>query len=329
MKSLGRRDENFTIRYAWRLLILGAIGLIHHALWRGDILSIYALLGFILLFLRKLDNRWLLLLGVLLISNIPTRVYDAVWLIGHPGKPIEEFSNAEADHYYAIVKDAPFMEMVKDNWKALDYKVNYQLTTGRAIITLGFFFLGMFVGRQQWFQNLDGVKPLLRKICKVTGIGFAVLLIIGIAVFVTDNALNLQFQKSPWSDLFFGMLFDFFNAGMTIFYVAGLTLMMYKSRWQKLLYPLASVGKMALTSYLMQTLFGLLLFYSFGLRLFAVTSPAVNALLTLVIFIVQAAFCKWWLRYFNYGPVEWLWRSLTFFRFQPMIRRPMLVNPVD
>ena len=324
MKSLERKRDNFVVRFGWRLLILGIIGLLHHILWPGDILSIYAPLGFILLCLRKLSNRWLLIIGFLLISNLPTKVYEAMTIEMNPTVRYNSFPKDDADRYYEVIKNEPFVEMLKSNWQAFSYKLDYQIKSGRLIATLGFFLLGMYVGRQRWFENPDTIKPLLRKICRICGIGFAVLVLVGFGTFVLDQAMNLQFQKSLWSGWFYGMLADFFNSGLTIFYIAGLTVLMYKTRWQKLLYPLVSVGKMGLTSYLMQTFFGLLLFYSFGLRLFAVTTPAINALLAVGIFAIQAAFSRWWLSNFNYGPVEWLWRSLTFLKFQPMMRRPVM-----
>ncbi|MES2676145.1 MAG: DUF418 domain-containing protein, partial [Pseudomonadota bacterium] len=84
--------------------------------------------------------------------------------------------------------------------------------------------------------------------------------------------------------------------------------------------PLANVGKMALTSYLMQTLFGLLLFFSFGLGLFTKTTPAINALISIGIFGLQIIFSHWWLKRFHYGPIEWLWRSATFLKPQKMLK---------
>ena len=216
--------------------------------------------------------------------------------------------------------------MVRSNWKALANKFEYQITSGRLIVTLGFFLLGMYTGRQRWFENLDTVRPLLRKICKTCGVGFGILVLVAFSVFILDQSLGLQFQKSQWSGWFYGMLAGFFNSALTIFYITGLTVLMYKSRWQKLLYPLATVGKMGLTSYLMQTFFGLLLFYSFGLQLFVVTTPAINALLAVVIFALQTMLSKWWLSNFNYGPVEWFWRSLTFLKFQPIVRRQVVRN---
>ena len=85
---------------------------------------------------------------------------------------------------------------------------------------------------------------------------------------------------------------------------------------------------MALTSYLMQTFFGLILFYPFAFAFFEKTSPGVNALIAIALFLFQVLLSKWWLTYFSYGPVEWLWRSLTFFKLQPIVKKNKLI-PVD
>jgi uncharacterized protein len=72
---------------------------------------------------------------------------------------------------------------------------------------------------------------------------------------------------------------------------------------------------MALTIYLLQTFFGLLLFYHFGLGLFDRTSPAINVLMGIVVFFIQLKFAQLWLSKFRQGPVEWLWKGLTYFNF--------------
>jgi uncharacterized protein len=115
-----------------------------------------------------------------------------------------------------------------------------------------------------------------------------------------------------WSASF---LFSIYNACLTIFYITGITLLFRKSFFRKILKPLAAMGRMALTIYLLQTVFGLLLFYQFGLGLFDRTSPALNVLMGIGIFYLQLKFCQWWLSHFKQGPVEWLWKGLTYFHF--------------
>lgn len=85
--------------------------------------------------------------------------------------------------------------------------------------------------------------------------------------------------------------------------------------FRNVLKPLAAMGRMALTMYLLQTVFGLLIFYNFGLGWFDKTSPAQNVLLTIVVLYLQLKFSQIWMRHFNQGPIEWLWKGLTNFKF--------------
>jgi uncharacterized protein len=325
MKSFEKRNESFLMRYGWRLLILGIIGLIHHALWRGDILSIYVPLGFLLIFARKLSNRAILIIGFILILNVPNKIYEAGKILMNIA-PVDNAENfkQESEQYYSIVKNGTFVEMVIDNMKALSTKFNYQITSGRLIITFGFFLIGMYAGRKKWFENLETLKPFIKDLWKK--ISFSLLGLLGVGIVTGVLAWQLGFSESKWMQWFGGLMFDFFNAGLTLFYISGLTLLMYRATWQKILSPLAPIGKMALTSYLMQTFFGLMIFYSFGLALFTETSPGINALLSIALFLLQVIISKAWLRYFSYGPMEWIWRALTFFKFPPMVRRQRTID---
>jgi uncharacterized protein len=322
MKSLEKKDDSLIFRYAWRLVILGIIGLIHHALWRGDILSIYVPLGFVLLFTRKLSNKWLLITALFLAFNVPARLIELVQLFNAAAPPVNNYlppeGIEEAQRYYDVMKGGSFTEMLKDNWIALRSKFSFQFVSGRIYMTLGFFMLGAYAGRMKWFETLETSKPVIKRICKISGFTTLGVMIIPITLFIVSNALKLGWENNRMMSLIFNLLMDAANTFMTIFYLSGITMLMYRSRWQKMLHPLAPVGKMALTVYLSQTIFGLLLFYHFGFGLFEKTTPGINILLAIPVFIIQVLFCRFWLTYFNYGPVEWLWRSLTFMKWYPL-----------
>lgn len=320
MQSMHKKEENFVFRYGWRLAILGIIGLIHHALWRGDILSIYVPLGFILLFIRNISNRLLIIIAFLLILNIPVRIIDIIHFFTQKPPAVNATPpvDAEAQRYYDVVKSGSFIEMIKDNWKALYSKFVFQFESGRIYITLGFFMLGMYVGRKKWFENPADARPFIKRICKISGWVTLGIILFSIGLFISNQAFKLGLETKPAIQFLFSFLFDVSGSSLTIFYLSGLTMLMYRIRWQKTLFPLSYVGKMALTSYLSQTFFGLLLFYHFGFGLFLKTAPWLNMLIGIAVFFVQAVLCRWWLRYFNYGPVEWLWRSLTFLRWYPL-----------
>ncbi len=310
----------FYRRFAWRLAILGAIGFGHHLLWRGDILSIYAMLGFAMLLFGRASNKLVLIVAILLITNLPTRLTHVYTdFISSPVKtnPQTErkaFEN-DAKVYYDIVKEGNFGELVTFNFNAFDDKMKFQVESGRIYITLGFFLLGLYAGRKRLFQQLNDNRSLFRKLTKYSGFTVLGITVIGAAIAFAFG--NVQ-QPPKAIELLFMTLYDLHSALMTVFYIGGLTLLFQKQSWQWTVSPLASVGKMALTSYVLQTVIGTLLFFGIGVNLIGEIDMWVAALLTFPIFFVQILFSRHWLSQFRYGPLEWLWRSLTYGKAQPM-----------
>lgn len=313
----------FYTRFAWRLVILGAIGLLHHIQWRGDILSIYAILGFLMLPFGRLSNKVVLVVALLLVLNTPGRVkslYDT--FAPQPAaqknnpQPAQDYDK-EAKVNYNLLKKGSFTDMAIANFYAFDDKMKFQVESGRIYITLGFFLLGLYAGRRRLFAGIAQNKRFFRRLTRVTGFG-VLGIIIAFAVAISIYGNNSQPPKAI--DLIFGFLYDLGNTALTVFYIAGLTLLFQRAFWQRTVRPLASVGKMALTSYVLQTLIGTLLFFGYGLGLLAEIPLWQAALLTFPIFLVQVWFSQWWLARFQYGPLEWLWRSLTYLKVQPMAR---------
>jgi uncharacterized protein len=135
--------------------------------------------------------------------------------------------------------------------------------------------------------------------------------------------------RSPLN--FWGNILFFLTApALCFFYAAAITLLFQQRIWRERLSPLAAVGRMALSNYLLQTLIGTTLFYSYGLGLYGTVGPAFCLLLSVVIFLVQIPLSLWWLRRFSFGPVEWVWRSLTYLKLQPLlIRRDFELRPTE
>jgi len=319
IQGLAAKHDNVVLRFGWRLFILGIIGLIHHAFWQADILTIYVPLGFILLFARNLSNKTIFILGMLLILNIPTKIIEAISIVTQG--TIEFIPNnfvKDGAAYFIVMNEASLHDVMLHNVYASKEKLDFQLSSGRLFITFGFFLLGMFAGRLKWFDNVEKSKEFFKNLWKKIGIFLIFLIVVGAIFGITVNVLSIDMKNSNWLRWFTGYLVDAFNSGLTIFYIASVTLLMLKPKWHNRLAPLSYVGKMALTSYLTQTLFGVLIFFHFGLGLFLKTSPAINIVLCCLIFGLQIVFCKYWLRRFNYGPVEWLWRSATYIKWQTL-----------
>ena len=317
--KLAQRHQPVVRRFGWRLAILGVIGILHHIFWRADILTIYVPLGFLLLFFRNLSNKTLLVVGALLVLNIPTKFAELISiLVRDQLQLIQEDHKTAGAAYYEIIKQGNFMQMIQHNVHAVSEKLNYQINSGRGFITFGFFLLGMLAGRMQWFLHIEQSSALFKQVLKRSGWILLIALIAGVILGAGSFILKIDFQKIPLAGWAGGFILEFFNTSLTLIYITGISLLMLKPKWERCLKPLASVGKMALTIYLSQSIIGVFLFFNIGLGLFTLTSPAQNALLCIVIFSIQIFMCRWWLKYFSYGPMEWLWRSATDLKWKPL-----------
>lgn len=321
--KLAKRHQPVIARFGWRLAILGIIGILHHIFWRADILSIYVPLGFLLLFFRNLSNKTLLIVGSLLVLNIPTKCAELVSIIVRDQlQLIQEDHKTAGAAYYQVIANGNFSQMLQHNIHAVAEKFAYQVNSGRGFITFGFFLLGMLAGRMQWFINIEQNQPLFKKVLKKSSWVLLAALLCGVVLGAIVFALKIDMQKTPFAGWTGGFILELFNTSLTLIYITGISLLMVKPKWEERLKPLASIGKMALTVYLSQSIIGVFLFFNVGLGLFTLTSPAQNALLCIAFFAIQIFVCRWWLHYFSYGPVEWLWRSATDLKWKPLVKPP-------
>ena len=184
-------------------------------------------------------------------------------------------------------------------------------------------------GRRRVFENVEENMALFRRAFRWSVGPAAAIGILALAG-MTYAAFHPQAQggdgppMNPWTwQILVGITFyDAWNFATTIFYIAGFVLISRKvsvDRWLRLLAP---VGRLALTNYLAQTIFGSFLFMGFGLGLLGTVGNSV----TLPIGLAFFALCAWvstvWLERYRFGPMEWIWRSLTLLQAQPFRRRP-------
>lgn len=312
-----RSGGNYLLVYVWRMFLLFLIGIAHHIVWRGDILAIYAVLGVLLLFFRRLPDKLLLGMSFLLIINLPSHIYDlfeSQTFTAEVDFPMAE----EAESYYTLIQTGDFLTVLKANWNSWPAKILYQLESGRLLMTFGYFLLGFYAGRKKIFSRIGNYLSGFRRWNKATERAVLFLLTIGLFMYFMDYVTLPELNVLPQLKWLAGFLFSIYNACLTIFYITGITLLFRQKVFRNLLQPLAAMGRMALTNYLLQTFFGLLIFYQFGLGLFDQTSPALNVFLAIVVFYIQVKLSQLWLKNFKQGPVEWMWRSLSYFNFHPI-----------
>lgn len=318
-KSKG--DLPFVLRFFWRLLILLLIGLIHHLHYRGDILTIYAMLGLGLLLCFRLPDKVLIILALALTLNLPSVVVRGWQASQQPTTSVEAMfagADAENERYYNTVKSGPYKDVLIANFHELDYKYKFQVDSGRIYITLGLFLLGLYAGRKRFFENLDQNLPYVKKILLKRSLWIMLALILAALIFFGGaELLKLQLPEIvQWT--VGGLLFDSFNLVLASIYVATIILLFQKKRWHKFLMTLYAPGRMGLTTYLFQGLAGTVLFFGFGFGLLGEVGALASVGIGLILFVLQSYFSSWWLARFKYGPTEWLWRSLTYLKVQPL-----------
>ncbi len=318
-----KRDSGFLLRFSWRLLILFAIGFIHHLHYRGDILTIYAILGMGLLLLSWLPDKALLIVALILVLDLPafaTRLVSAIAAGDGPVPSAFNIPDSERLAYFDTVKSGSYLDILEANLADFSTKMTFQVESGRIYITLGLFLLGVYAGRKQWFHNLGEKRPYFRRANRFALWSLMAAIVTALIVFGGANVMGIHVAES--TQMLIGMLvYDLFNFALALFYVTAIVLLFLNERWKKRLMIFYPVGRMGLTTYLLQSLMGTLIFFSYGLGLLFDFGAAACFGLALVLFIVQIVFARTWFNYFQYGPVEWLWRSLTYFKIQSMKKK--------
>jgi uncharacterized protein len=171
--------------------------------------------------------------------------------------------------------------------------------------------VGVFIGRRRILERIHDEIPVLRKACWL-GLGF------GIVGTWYSQVLGGWATMIDWFWFASNVLFVLAAWSLALGYGAGIVLLSQRDYWGKGLSPLQAVGRMALTNYLLQTLICTTLFYSYGFGLYGKVGPVDAFLLAIAIYLFQVVFSLLWIHRFRFGPAEWLWRSLTYGRLQPM-----------
>ena len=187
-------------------------------------------------------------------------------------------------------------------------------------VIVGRFLLGLWAGRRRLFHDAPQHLPFFRRLL-VWGLGLGLFASgVGILVGQLFSRKIITPGSLPWLPYVMGPMRHLGELGMASFYVAGITLLFQRDTWRRRLAVLAPVGRMGLTNYFLTSVLGVLLFYGYGLGLMGKLGSAALMALTLALFALQLVFSHLWLARFRFGPAEWVTRSLTYGKAQPMRR---------
>ncbi len=298
-----------------RLFILLIIGVLHAILiWDGDILTTYALFGFLLLLFRKRSGKALLVTAVLVLSlsivlTVPGETMDTVreWYAN-----LTDFlrSDTYSESLYAT---GTYKEVTR-------FRIQDSLAGHSQLIyyfgnIFGMFLLGLYVGKRRIFREIHQHLPALRKAVWVfLGIG-----LIFNAIFIS-TILWPQRVPAEYHRLVRVGGRTIGAPALMLFYVSAIILLIQREDWYRRLAPLANLGRSALSNYLLQSVVCTLIFYNYGLGLYGEIGPPLALILTLAIYWAQVRLSGWWFERFQFGPMEWVWRTLTYGRRQPLRR---------
>ena len=300
-----------------RLFILLLIGLIHaFFIWCGDILVTYALLGFLLplFFNRKPKTliKWAIsLFSVLLLFLAFSMGLLALGRMHNEGlitdslQPFYEDIESRITNSFQAYSQGTFSEIMAQ--RASDVLFASSQVFAGVFVIFPLFLFGLYAGTKKIFQNIETNLTLIRKIWIWS-------LVIGLTMSVT----KFIFKNLMGADIYSfytvihtgaGFLGD---TGLCFFFMTSIIFLYQNKRWKLKLKPLAYMGRMALSNYLLQSIICTTIFYSYGFGLYGKVDPTLGLIFSIAIFIIQIFISKSWLRHYQFGPVEWIWKCLTY-----------------
>lgn len=316
-----------------RLFFMLLLGAVHLLIWPGDIVFFYALLGFLLLPLRKFSNKTLVITGIILVLS-PILLYwlKMTWpVLNYPAQKLNELGTwadlklspelkdiKSFEEWQAYVKTANWWDILKGNMAGFFYRYSYLFQVSRVPKVLGMFLIGYALGRSDFYKNLAAHRKTV-----------IIIIVAGLLI-----GLPANFYLSRYITYFNRDYFQFKEKGLyqTIFYAIGVVplalayvgifmLSFQSAAGKRIMSVLAPVGKMAFSNYILQSLVGNFVFLGAGLGYMGQVGPFWYTILGIAFFILQIIGSTIWLKYFNYGPVEWVWRSATYKKWQPMRKK--------
>jgi uncharacterized protein len=306
--------------YLRRLVVLFALGAAHALLYDGDILMLFAELGLGLLLVRRLPTRVLVLLATALLLVFPLAHFaEREHFAGpnDPGTARAELAQAQQSDVFAV---GTLAEIAADNATYLPanpFDDPSAPESGLAVFAM--LILGLCLGRAGVVRDIPGNEGAIAR-ARTWGLG------LGLGAMAAEQVLAATAgyeafrapHAGPVVQLAGDLLFAFGTPVLAVGYAATLILAAQTPRGRTSLAPLAAVGRMALTVYLTQTLMFTTLFHGYGFGQAFRLGPVEVTAWAVVFFAVQVVACQWWSRRFRFGPVEWLWRSATYLRWQPL-----------
>lgn len=319
--NAARKGANGFLIFYRRMGVLTLIGFLHLMfIWSGDILMLYALMGMLLPLFRHASDKAVLSWALALLLT-PVCI-DLVCETGgiYLAQPVVEAQQAVCARYG--ITDDNFAYWLRN---AHDYTGVFQFLLQGALVrvqefvdghryfkVLGLFLIGFYIGRKKLYANLEQRRTWLVSVCRRCLLAGLPLSVAYAWSCMSGHPLGLTVHSLLYLVSVYPMGFAY-AAGFCLLYL----------RWKHLrLWQLpAAPGRMALTCYISQSVIGMFLFYGIGLGRGADTGLTATEGIVLGVYLFQVVFCLVWLRFFRFGPLEWIWRMLTYGQWFSLLKK--------
>lgn len=287
----------FFLRKFFWLLIFGVVNVF---IFSGDILTNYAIMGLFFLLFVRISGRNLLILSLVFCCVI--NPFINAYSLRHM-MPSDYYSNLQKTFTINYLK-SDIIGVFSANLKSYFYlkitNILYYLPVSSQMLAMMLFGLGA--------QKIELIAKITenRKMLRYTFWISLLLSIIFMAISFTFNFESLmEFSKSyDCSYMITTSMMMFFASAIAWLYLAG--------KWNGFFKLISPMGTMTLTNYLVQNIIGLILFSGIGWGLSQKLNGIYYFIIGFAIYVAQIFFCRWWLKRYEYGPLEWLWRSLSY-----------------
>jgi uncharacterized protein len=304
-------------RMAWLILF----GLLHaHLLWYGDILYWYGMCGLVVYLFRRLRPRWLFVWGLSSLAITSALMASAGWSMQYwPPEVMEAFT---LDWQPTAEMAAEEVAAYQGGWlEQMSYRVPEALELETSVFLFwaawrvgGLMLLGMALFKLGVFSAKR--SPALYRTL------IAVALLLGIPAILYGMQRNFASGWDGGYSFFLGSQFNYWASILVALgWVSLVMLVCRRPSFAPLTRPFAAAGRMAFTNYIMQTIICTAIFYGHGFGYYGQVERSGQIAIVAAVWVFQLIASPIWLRHFFFGPLEWLWRSLTYWQRQPFRRK--------
>lgn len=311
MERLSSKGVNQTLFFTRRMALLFFAGIVHLLFWWGEILHTYAYAGFVMLVFRNVSNRTLLIAGGVFLF-VPTVIVRYYQITHHVLQPPQ--TDIIFQQYLDLSLARTWRAVIQANTLNHDYiylQCYYEVADFFEIV--GKFLLGYLVLRMGYLKNIAGNIAQIERFLKWSSV-FAFLYIAELSLFFL---LEIKIEFIALRLVLF--VFNRFGVLMLSASYAAILVLLYH-RWPRarIFSAIRYIGMMSLSNYLTHTVFYVLLLHGVGLGLMGKIHVMPIMLIGAGIYIFQAFISKYWLLKFQYGPAEWIWRQLSYWKRFPI-----------